>query len=173
MKCKRTVRNAGYWLLIGIALCIGGCAELGISLPGTPTTVPAPAPPAVGKNITVDSKDALPPLDAVVVAYHRQCEAPASNVAVSGNAVQLRELMAWLKRNCALNESTTPVQLGALKRLRSHYHWPESYAAWLDEWRRELLRLSQWQQRSLAAEAEQQRIVKKLKAIENDLISRP
>ena len=171
MKHKRFSPPALRGLVFGIAMCIAGCAEFGV-VPPAAEVPPAPALPAQ-VEASVDVDNMLPPIDAVMVAYHRQCEAPASNVAVSGEVAQLRELMTWLKRNCALTEHTTPTQLQALKRLRMQYRWPDSYAAWLDEWRRELLRLAQWQQRSLAAEAEQTRIVKKLKAIENDLISRP
>jgi len=171
-----TVRRRN-WVLLPVLLVnvlATGCAELGLRWPIEPATpASAAVQPVATPPIDVQKRADLPALDVVVIAFHSQCESPSTAAASASDAQQLRELMVWLKRNCVLNETNTASQLMALKRLRNAWRWPESYAAWLDEWRRDLLRLQQWQQRALAAESEQKQIVKKLKAIENDLITRP
>jgi hypothetical protein len=169
---RKTRPGLRFVLLVSAVLLVTACARLGIPLPVSSTdaavATPAPAPSPV---VTVT--DSLPALDAVMLAHHRQCESPKSDVAVTGSARQLRELMVWLRRNCTISDAHLAPQLVSLKSLRSRYDWPEPYAAWLDEWRRVLLRMQLLQQRAVAAEAEQATMVKRLRAIERDLISRP
>lgn len=157
-------------LVLAALLLAGGCAEVGWQPPPPQQTVvvaPPPAPPVV------KTTDALPPLDVVMVAQHRQCEAPAGSVAVTDDARQLRELMQWLKRSCGISDATLAPQLASLKRLRQRYPWPDAYAAWLDEWRRHLVRMQMLQQRAATAEEAQANMVKRLRAIEGDLTTRP
>jgi len=159
--------------LLTTLLMTGGCAELdfGLGLPPPPqaaVTEPSPPPPVETKV-----EDSLPSLDVVMIAHHRQCEAPASSVAVTDEAQQLHELMHWLKRSCGLSDATLAPQLASLKKLRQRYTWPDAYGAWLDEWRRQLVRMQMLQQRAATAEAEQANMVKRLRTIERDLTTRP
>lgn len=164
------VRVPAHAMLLAALLLVTGCAELGWQpLPPPPTVVTQPPPAAPVAQAT----DTLPALDVVMIAQHRQCEAPAGSVAVTDDAKQLRELMQWLKRSCGLSDATLVPQLVSLKQLRQRYPWPDAYAAWLDEWRRMLVRMQMLQQRAVTAEEEQANMVQRLRTIEGDLTTRP
>jgi hypothetical protein len=156
------------WMLA--VLLITGCAQLR----APPEQPPEPAPVAPTPTPVATKPDAmLPPLDVVMIEHHRQCEAPGSGNALSSDMPQLHDLLRWLKRSCGISDTALTSQLAALKKLRQRYAWPEAYAAWLDEWRRQLGRMQTLQQRAAAAEEEQTTIVKRLRAIERDLTTRP
>jgi hypothetical protein len=167
-------RNAAGFFLLVVLLLTSGCAEFGFPLqqpqpveqaPPQPTRIPEPQAEQHG--------DALPPLDAVMIAHHRQCEAPAGRAAANDDTQQLRDLMKWLRRSCGISDATLQPQIAALKQLRKRYTWPDAYAAWLDEWRRTLARMQMLQQRAVMAEEAQATMVKRLRAIERDLTTRP
>lgn len=167
-------RNAAGFLLLMLLLLVSGCAEFGFPVHQTQaveqalpqsTHVPAPA--------TTEHVDALPPLEVVVIAHHRQCEGRASDGAIDNDSPQLGDLMKWLKRSCGISDATLYPQSAALKQLRQRYTWPDAYDAWLDEWRRTLARMQMLQQRAVTAEEAQATMVKRLRAIERDLTTRP
>lgn len=151
-------------------LLASACAELGWQSPPPPPTVVVNLPPTPP---VVDTAGTLPSLDVVMVAQQRQCERPADSIGVADGVKQLRELMQWLKRNCGISDATLVPQMMSLKQLRQRYEWPDAYAAWLDEWRRMLVRMQMLQQRAATAEEAQATMVKRLRAIERDLTTRP
>lgn len=149
-----------------------GCAELGFLPPAPPAPPPMAAPPPPPPSVSKPD-DPLPGLDAVIVAHHQQCEKPGGKLAIADDVRQVRDLMQWLKRSCGISDATLAPQLASLKQLRQRHVWPQAYAAWLDEWRRQLLRMQALQQRAATAEAAQATMVKRLRAIERDLTTRP
>jgi hypothetical protein len=164
--CRRI--SGRYWMLA--VLLLTGCTQL--VAPPEPPPEPPPVVPPPAPSVT--KPDAvLPPLDVVMIEHHRQCEASGSGSTVSNDMPQLHDLMRWLKRSCGAADTNLAPQLAALKKLRQRYVWPEAYAAWLDEWRRQLARMQVLQQRAAEAEEAQVTIVKRLRAIERDLTTRP
>jgi hypothetical protein len=159
--------------LLAVVLVLGGCAEFGFPAPPQPEPAQSTPPPAAVQPQVAKIGDALPSLETMMIAHHQQCESPASKAAETESAQQVQDLMKWLKRSCAVSDATLQPQLVALKQLRQRYVWPDAYAAWLDEWRRQLLRMQVLQQRAATAEAAQATMVKRLRAIERDLTTRP
>lgn len=151
-------------------LLLTGCAQLRSPPVAPPEPVVAELPSA---PVEKKADDALPSLDAVMVEHHHQCETSGNGNTYADGTPQLRDLMRWLERNCNISDTTLAPQRAALKQLRQRYTWPDAYAAWLDEWRRVLARMQVLQQRAATAEAAQATIVKRLRAIERDLTTRP
>jgi hypothetical protein len=153
-----------------LLLALTACAEFGFAPP--PSPAPAPPGPQPQPVVVMLPQDRLPSLDDIIIEYHRSCETPGRTDDSSATQQQ-RDLMQWLRRNCNPGDAAIAQQLAALKLLQQYYDWPEAYVAWFGEWRRMLQRMQTLQQRAVTAEEAQATMVKRLRAIERDLTTRP